>query len=392
MEFKNLKAFMADMSKNHTVGCSVEVYLGGKQVLKHVDGFNSLENKTPLTGDELYNIYSCSKVTTVTAATQLLEQGKFLTTDPLYEYIPEFKDMYIKSENGELTKAKNAITVGDLFSMSAGFTYDVESDGIKRAGVLTGGRFDTVDTIRSLASDPIVYEPGTRWGYSLAHDVLAGLVSVVSGKKFRDYVRENIFEPVGMKNSYYHATPEIEKKIAEQYKFVPEDGVEITDVVEAQRSGNAKKGTFVNTGKGILHVFGEEYDSGGAGIITSVADYAKFAAALANYGTALNGEKILSKYSVELMRTNRLNAVQAEDFNWLQHTGYGYGLGVRTHINPAKSGVISNIGEFGWAGAAGSAVIIDPSINLAVFFAQHTLNPREEYYLPRLTNVVYSDI
>ena len=392
MEYNNLKAFMADMTKNHTVGNSIVIYLDGKIVLKHVDGLNDLENNIPFTGDELYNIYSCSKVCTVTAATQLLEKGVFLTSDPLYEYMPEFKKMYIKSENGELKEAKNPITIGDLFGMSAGFTYDLNSPGILRAGELTNGKYDTVKTIQSFASDPIMYEPGTRWAYSLAHDVLAGLVSVVSGKKFRDYVKENIFEPIGMNNSYFHTTPDIEKCMAEQYTFVPVGENNVTDFVEAQRSGNAKKGTFKNVGKGNSFILGDEYDSGGAGIITTVDDYAKFAATLANYGTALNGEKILSHYSVELMRQNRLNDTQLKDFNWPQLIGYGYGLGVRTHMNPTKSSRISNPGEFGWCGAAGSAVIVDPKINLAVFYAQHVLNPREEYYLPRLTNAIYSDL
>ena len=392
MEFSNLKAFMADMTKNHTVGNSIVIYLDGKIVLKHLDGLNDLENNIPLTGDEMYNIYSCSKVCTVTAATQLLEKGEFLTSDPLYEYMPEFKKMYIKSENGDIKEAKNPITIGDLFGMSAGFTYDLRSSGILRAGELTNGKYDTVKTIQSFASDPIMYEPGTRWAYSLAHDVLAGLVSVVSGKKFRDYVKENILEPIGMNNSYFHKTPEIEKRMAEQYTFVPADGSDVTDVVEAQRSGNAKKGTFKNVGKGNSFILGDEYDSGGAGIITTVDDYAKLAATLANYGTALNGEKILSRYSVELMRQNRLNDTQLKDFNWPQLIGYGYGLGVRTHMDPTKSSRISNLGEFGWCGAAGAAVIVDPKINLAVFYAQHVLNPREEYYLPRLTNAIYSDL
>ena len=135
---------------------------------------------------------------------------------------------------------------------------------------------------------------------------------------------------------------------------------------------------------------GEEYDSGGAGIITSISDYVKLMAALANYGTGINGEKILSGYTVNLMRTNRLSGQTLEDFNWSALRGCGYGLGVRTHINKAQSGVISNLGEFGWGGATGTTVIIDPEINLGVFYAQHNLNPREEYYQPRLRNVVYS--
>ena len=389
MDFTNLKIFMDHMAAERTPGNAIEVYLGGKQVFRYACGYSDLENQTPLTGDEMFNIYSCSKVTTVTAGTQLLERGKIILTEPLYDYMPEFKDMYIKTEDGNLVKAKNPITVGDLFTMTAGFTYDLNSEGFKRARELTNGRMDTVETIKCVASDPLVYEPGTRWQYSIGHDVLAALVSVVSGQKFRDYVRENIFEPLDMHDTVYHHTEETLKRTAVQYSFVPA-GNEDFDIVEAQKYGCCKEGSFKDVGKGISHVLGEEYDSGGAGIVTTVSDYVKLMAALAGYGLGLTGERILSPYSVDLMRTNRLEGQTLKDFNWRALAGCGYGLGVRTHIDPGKSGVISSLGEFGWGGAAGATVIIDPAINLGVFYAQHTLNPREEYYQPRLRNVVYS--
>lgn len=389
MDFTNLKNFMDHMAQERTPGNAVEVYLDGKSVFKYESGYSDLENKTPLTGDEMYNIYSCSKVTTVTAGTQLLERGKILLTDPLYDYIPEFKDMYVKTPDGDIIKAKNPIKVGDLFTMTAGFTYNMNTDGFKKAKEVTNGKFNTGETIRCIASDPLAYEPGTRWQYSIGHDVLAGFIEIVSGKKFRDYVKENIFEPLGMNDSVYHQTEETLKRTAEQYSYVPEGSADF-DIVEAQKNGFSGKGMFKNVGKAVGHVLGDEYDSGGAGIVTTVSDYAKLMAALANYGMGLTGERILSKYSVDLMRTNRLEGQLLKDFSWRQLAGCGYGLGVRTHIDPAKSGVNSSLGEFGWGGAAGATAIIDPKLNLGVFYAQHALNPREEYYQPRLRNIVYS--
>ena len=132
------------------------------------------------------------------------------------------------------------------------------------------------------------------------------------------------------------------------------------------------------------------YDSGGVGIITTVSDYVKLMAAFANKGTGLTGEKILSSFTVDMMKTNTLIEQQMKDFNWSALEGCGYGFGVRTHLNKAKSGVISNLGEFCWGGAAGETVIIDTDINLAVFYVQHCLNPCEEWYQPRLRNVVYA--
>ena len=213
--------------------------------------------------------------------------------------------------------------------------------------------------------------------------------SVVSGLKFRDYVQKFIFEPLDMVDSGYHLNEKTRKKMAVQYRFVPCGGA-ISDSVEAQESGNAREGVFQDAGEDNEFILGEDYDSGGAGIISTVPDYAKLTAALANYGTGLTGERILSRHAVDLMRTDQLTRKQKEGHMWSHLAGCGYGLGVRTHVNQAESGVMSSLGEFGWGGAAGSTVIVDPSINLGVFYAQHTLNPREAYYQPRLRNVVYS--
>lgn len=218
---------------------------------------------------------------------------------------------------------------------------------------------------------------------------MAALISVISGQKFRDYVTEHIFEPLNMTESVYHDTEETLARTASQYTFVPANG-EIKDIVEAQISGKEKLGTFRKIDKFNNYILGEEYDSGSAGIISTMSDFEKLLVALANYGTGLTGEQILSKPSVELMKTNRLTPELMKDFNWKQLAGCGYGLGVRTHISPAESGLLCNVGEFGWGGAAGASAIVDTKANLAVFYVQHTRNPRETFYQPRLRNVVYS--
>lgn len=392
MDFGKLKSLMDRfVEENYAPGNTVKVYLGGKEVFSYSCGYSDPESGTLMTGEEHFFFYSCSKIATVTAALQLVEKGIILLDDPLYEYLPEYKDMYIKRANGEMVPATREIKVLNLFNMTAGFDYDMSSDGIKRARELTHGRMDTEAVARCMASDPLSFEPGERFQYSRCHDVLGGLVSAVTGKPFRDYVRENIFEPLGMTSSAYHLTPEIEKNMATQYRFVQKDSEEL-DLVESQKYGNGKDGFYVKEGNKNYHILGSEYDSGGAGIITTVSDYAKFAAALANWGTGLTGERILSPATVELMRTNTLDAEQIKTFNWPQLKGYGYGLGVRTLTDRIRASSLSNIGEFGWGGAAGASVYIDPEINLAAVYAKHTLNPREGYYQPRVRNAIYAGI
>lgn len=372
MNFAYLKNFMDTMADKRTPGNAIQIYYKGNKVYQYAAGYADLERQIPLSGEEYFNIYSCSKIATVTAALQLLEQGKFLLSDPLYEYIPEYRTMYVKLPSGELKKAKNFITIGQLFQMTAGFNYNTNAPAFAKARAITAGKMDTVTVIKSLAQEPLSFEPGTHWQYSLCHDVLAGLVSVIAGKPFREYMKESIFVPLEMKDCVYHHTKAIISRMASMYTYMGEQKF------------------LKKMEKSISHVFGEEYDSGGAGITTTLTDYMKLIAALANFGLGLNGERILSKGAVELMRTNCLNAEQMKDFNWSQYRGYGYGLGVRTMIDKARSGSLGSVGEFGWCGAAGSMVLIDPEQELAVFYVQHCLNPREEYYMPRLRNVIYA--
>ncbi len=393
MDFTKLKNFLDYMAKERTPGCAVVVCHDGKPVYKYAAGYADIDGRTPLTGDEFFNIYSCSKITTVTAAAQLLERGEFLLSDPLYDYVPEFRHMVIKNNNGELVEAKNPITIGDLFSMTAGFNYNLNAPSILEMREKKGDAFSAVDMMYAIAKEPISFEPGTHWQYSLCHDVLGGFISLITGKKFRDYVKENIFDPLEMTHTFYHHTPEIEAKMASQYRFVANDPTQQKQsIIEAQIYGTRGAGHFEKIGLEVASasVSSAEYDGGGGGIVTTASDYVKLMAALSCSGLAINGERVLAPKTVELMKTNRLNETQLKDITWPQLRGYGYGLGVRTHIDKAKSGSIANLGEFGWGGAAGATAIMDTDEKLGLFLVQHTLSPREEWYQPRLRNVAYS--
>ncbi len=392
MDFQYLKNFMDMMAQERTPGNAVEVRIGNECVFKYAAGYSDLETKTKLTGDEYFNIYSCSKITTMTAMLQLLEKGKFLVTDPLYDFIPEYKTMYVDDGEGNIREAKRPITIGNLITMTAGLTYNFKTDAVEKARKLTNGKMNTDVFARCKAEDPLIYDPGDKWRYSMAHDVLAGLITIIEGKPFRDYVKENIFDPLGMDKAVYHTTDAIKDKMASQYKFVPTGEECEMDIVAAQEYGRSNDGTFVNIGKECAHVLGEEFDSGGAGITTTVSDYMKLLEALANFGIGATGERILTANSVDLMRTNALTQQQLSYFNWVQLAGYGYGYGVRTLMDRAKAGSVGNIGEIGWGGAAGATAIIDPSLNLSVFYVQHCHNPREGFYQPRLRNVIYTSL
>lgn len=379
MNFTELKNFMDKITAWRIPGAEIEVYLENERVFKYASGYSDIQKKKPIDGS-LYYMYSTTKPLTATAVLQLLEKGEILLTDPLKEYMPEFSEMYIKKEvesgKFELIRAKNDIQIKHLLSMTAGFDYNWNTPAIKEVIEKTDAKAPTREIVRALAKSPLQFEPGERWAYSLCLDVLGGFVEVVSGKKYSEYVEENIFEPIGMKNSTFRYTEEVSKRMATQYRFNKE-------LLKPEPAGDKNDHSTA---------IGSEYDGGGAGIISDVCDYAKFASALANKGVAPNGARILSSGSIELMKTNFLSEKMLSLIGPEQvlGMGYGYGCAVRTMIDRAKSGSVGSIGEFSWGGAAGAYLMADTEKKLSLVYTQHLLNNQERYIHPRLRNIVYS--
>ncbi len=388
MNFDLMKDFMDRLTAWRIPGNSISVCIDNREVFTYQSGYENFEKKIKMGSDKLFNIYSCSKVATVTAALQLYEKGLFLLDDPLYAFIPEYKEMYICGSDGNIRKAQNPITLRHLFTMTSGLTYNVRTPAYDKARKLTDGKMNTVTVAKCIAEDPLSFEPGECWQYSMSHDVLAAVVEIVSGKKFRDYMKDSIFTPLDMNETYYHNEGVLDR-VCEQYEYVDPNEA---DIVRLQQAGNSNaEGVLVNVGKRVqFPVIGSEYDSGGAGITTSISDYSKFLSALANGGVGRNGERIIGSGTITLLHTNQLTENQSKYFDWQQHRGYGYGLGVRTMISTAESGSPGSIGEFGWGGAAGATAIVDPKLHISVFYAHHMLNPQETYYQPRLRNVLYA--
>lgn len=355
-------------------GCEISVYHKHKPIERYTAGWPDRENEIPISGNDLYIMYSATKVITCAAALSLYENGGFLMTDELSEYLPEFKDMTILTADGRYIKAENKIRMQDLFTMSAGLTYNLDTVPIKKLRESTGGRCPTRDIARAIAESPLVFEPGTHWNYSLCHDILGAVIEVISGKKFGDYIKEKITEPCGMKDTGFVIKKGSENRLACQYRYD-------YDKKYAERIPNDN-----------VYRLGSEYESGGAGLISTVDDYMLFAEAMCSGGTTQYGERILSPKTIDLMRTNHLDAIRLGDFNWIQMKGYGYGLGVRTMIDPAAGGALSSPGEFGWGGAAGAYVLIDPEEELSIVYGQHMLNNLEPYVHPRLRNIIYTSL
>lgn len=375
MDFKPLASFIDRVTSWRIPWAEVMVIHQNDTVFHYRNGYANLEEKTPITDGAIFNLYSMTKIMTCVAALQLVERGHMLLSDPVSDYLPEFAEMNVKKvmPNGEvrLEKATRAITVRDLFTMTAGFSYDVGAPSIKEAVQSTDGKLPTREFAKALAKEPLLFEPGTHWNYSMCHDVLGALIEVVSGRRFGTYLQEEITGPLGMNDTAFDLNDEQQSRLIPQYAYNDELEKAI------RMDGNGFR-------------VGTELESGGAGLLSTVRDYALFLNALTGHGTSPEGVRILSQASVELMRTDHLNEMTRPDYSWDHIGGYGFGLGVRTHISKSESGSLSPHGEFGWSGAAGCMAIIDPDSGLTVMYAQHLLNSQEPYIQRRLRNVVYS--
>lgn len=388
MDFTNLKNCMDTLvSDEKRPSVDVAVYREHQLLFRYFTGVKDIENGGDIKGDELYFIYSMTKMITCCCALQLFEQGKYQLDDEVSKYLPEFAKMKITIEelNTENAKkiasgqilgenidatndgyAKTPITIRHLFTMTAGLDYSLYDAAIKDA--IAEGKTSTRELVAAMANKTLGFEPGSRFRYSLCHDVLGALVEVWSGKKFGDYMRENIFEPLGMKNTFFGLPQDISKMPS----------------LYSNYNENFKKEPLC-----CAYTLTSDYESGGAGLTSNTEDYALFLDAVACGGIGKSGKRILKEETVKLWGTNQLSGAAAEDFDQMRR-GYGYGLGVRVHINPQRSETLSPVGEFGWDGAAGAFSMVDTKSKISLTYFQSVLGRAPDQTAIR--NALYKDL
>ncbi len=379
--FARLTPLLKSFVEKGPSGCACSVVHKGKTEYEEYFGLADLETNTPVTADTLYRIFSMTKVITCTAALKLYERGLYSLNDPLSEYLPEFSNpmVYRTSPNSMLSvsSALTPIRVRDLFTMTSGLPYagDDTQTGrdIKKKldeWDASGFNYDLRTAVKMLASIPLCFDPGTHWRYGFSHDVLAALVEVVSGKKYGQYLKDEIFDPLGMKNTSHRISGDKRKLLCSLYN----------------QSGD---GTMIKTLERDQYTHADDvFEGGGSGLLSTLGDYQRFVRMLCNNGE-LDGERILSRKTIDLMAANHLDNLQQADYSWPHHTGYGYGLGVRVMTDPVKGGCNGSIGEFGWSGVLGTWMMIDRSEDLTVVYMQQLQPSLEEYHAPRIRAVVY---
>ena len=354
--------------KYRVPGFDCSVFHNHEEIFRYRAGYADLETKTPITENTLYNLYSNTKVITCVAAMQLFEQGKFLLEDELSRYYPEFAHMKVKNPDGTLRDAEKPITIRDLFRMTAGI-----GDGGDYAEMgmqfymETNGACPVVDLPRYLARVPLFFEPNTDFRYGICHEVLAGLIELLSGESFGEYLKNHIFNPLGMENTAFTLEKCRSKELANQYTFMGPDQ-------ELKVNGPANC---------LIPPILKESASGG--LISSVDDYMKFQESLCKENV------LLSKRTTDLMRLDQLNDQTRKSYGYV-NIGTGYGLGVRTIIDQAANGSPIGFGPYGWGGASGSYGSIDPENKLTFFYMQHSFNTEDLRLHNSIRNVIYSHI
>lgn len=337
-------------SEKKLPGCDVKIMRNHETLLRYSSGTRDYEGKETVREDDMYVLFSCTKPITCAAAMRLVEEGIIGLDDPVSKYLPEFSNVFLMKD-GQKVPPRKAMTIRHLFTMSGGYDYTRNTKPILDV-LCANPNAGTVEIVNAISRSALLFEPGERFQYGLCHDILAAVVEVVSGLRFGEYLKKTIFDPLGMKDTKFMLTEEDKSRLAAVY-LAKDDGTcePYSQECEFRLSDN--------------------YESGGAGLYSTVDDYSLFADAMANGGVGANGNRILKPETIDLMRTEQLSDYTVDtNFSCCSGPGYGYGLGVRTLIDKS-GGQRSSLGEFGWDGAAGSYVMIDPKYNLSLFFAMH---------------------
>lgn len=370
-------------------GANVLVIKDGEEKYFGSYGKADMENGIDMRRDTVFRMFSMSKPVTATAVMILIERGVIDMLDPVERYLPGFKNpqVAVMDEpvvNGDargckyhLEPAARSVTIADLMTMTSGVCYP----GIETAAHIAVDKCQqewerklrtysfpgTVDFANALGACPLAFQPGTKWMYGFSADVLGAIVEVAAGRRFSDFLRDEIFTPLKMMSTGFDVTPGMRQRLAKAYENDWENGGRLREF----KGMNLLLGDFPD--RAIL-------ESGGAGLLSTIDDYARFAMMLANEGE-LDGVRLLGADTVRFMRSNALTEeINHRDMNWWSTLGHGYNCLMRILEEPAVQMTAAPAGEFGWDGWMGTYFTVEPESRSVIV------------YLKQLTNAGFDDI
>ncbi len=370
-----------EIDQNKIPGAIMMIQRNGKTAYFNSFGVRDPGTKVAMTPDTIFRIYSMSKPITTVAAMMLVEEGKLQLDDPLSKYIPAFADVKVgverKGEDGaaglDLVPAKRPITIQDLMRHTSGLTYGFFGEGLVKKAYLDAqlfaGDVDNAEFVERLAKLPLVYQPGTTWDYSHSVDVLGRVIEVISGTSLYQFEKQRILDPLGMKDTSFYVT-DADKKALVAEPF-PND---------------RKIGNDAEMGDPRVQ---RKWESGGGGMVSTIGDYARFAAMILN-GGVLDGKRYLSPRTIAYMGANHIapaSGVVPGPY-YLPGPGFGFGLGFAVRTEAGVSPIEGSVGEMNWSGAGGTTFWVDPKENMFVVVMAQTVTQRARIRTT-LKNLVY---
>ncbi len=354
-------ATLQDMVDDEKIaGAVIAVARKGKLVLHEAVGEADREVMKPMETNTVFRIYSMTKPITSTAVMMLVDEGRIGLDDPVSKYLPEFDNpqVYVshKGQTIESVPAKRAITVRDLLRHTSGLTYgffgNSHVDSLYQQSAILFPFFDLTSTVEKIGKLPLLYQPGTRFNYSVSTDVLGRLVEVVSEQTFDEFLDERVFTPLGMEDTDFYVHPESEERFAALYV-----ADETTDELAVDTDPSRTRGFALNRPKLL---------SGGGGLFSTSGDYLRFCQMLLNKGE-LDGVRLLKPATVETMSTNQLpesspNVIIGPE----TREGVGFGLGLSVVVDDVPGSPHVPRGELGWGGMASTHFWLSPQHDLAV--------------------------
>lgn len=371
MDFSKLTAYVDTLWSFGIPSFDISVHYNQNEVYRHSFGFADLQKQQPVTPQNMQWMYSMSKVITCTGVMRLIERGELHLDDKVSDYLPEYEHLTVRKGN-EVVPAQNPLLIRHLFAMRSGMNYNLDSPPLHAARM--NHNAGTRELVAAMAREPLDFEPGTKYQYSLSHDVLAAVAEVITGKSFYNFLNDELFLPLGMKDIGYHPTANQLSRFTQPYDY------------------NWDELTVIPRDFSCPYQLSDRYESGGAGLFCTVDEYMKLIDALAGGGTAANGYHVLKRETIDLMRTNQ--QTKSDGNGGFIKPGYGYGFGVRTMIDKKAGNSWGSIGEFGWDGAASSYCMVDPDLGISAMYAVHIMGFGLSYNIiqPNIRNYIYEGL
>ncbi|NLP15959.1 MAG: beta-lactamase family protein [Clostridiales bacterium] len=384
-DITNIKnAIRKAIEANEIPGANLLIYKNGKEIFYHEDGLASREEQIPIKRNTIFRLYSMTKPITAAAAMILIERGMMDIYEPVSRYLEGFRNQVV-AEGKSLVPVRREMRIKDLLNMTSGLLYGGDCEAGKATEkvfeeidkkLFTDNALTTVEIANKLGKCPLAFHPGESWAYGTSADVLAALIEIICGMKYSEFLKREIFDPLGMKDTAFYVPENKRDRLAKTYM------------------ADGKGGLALYTGNnlGIIQIMEMEpaYEAGGAGLVSTIDDFAKFSLMLMN-GGSYEGAYIMNPRTVKYLTTKSLSAKQQKGLEyWLELEGHSYGNLMRVLTDTTKAGTIGSPYEYGWDGWLGCYFANCPADNLNFIFMTQKTDAGTMEITRKLRNIIIS--